>query len=280
MEKHLEVLSKSVRNKRMPGVRIGVAAATAVLIAVVLGASSRYEIKAASSAFPIRGAGKAGSIAKFVDSVTIGDSVISEVMGNIGIGVSSPQAKLDVLGSMRIEGAGNGLIFADNSVVHTRSELIGPQGPQGPQGIQGPQGAMGSIGSQGPAGPAGAAGTNGFSHIYTASGGNTLSNSQVTMATVTVPAGSYLVIAEGYLSNGDFDGLQLGNCELGDSNGDAGDGAFLVLPEAGTPGYAQQFPLQMTALNVPDGTTISVSCGTYKGTGGAKITVMPVGAVN
>jgi hypothetical protein len=280
MKEHPQQLPQSGRKKRAPGTRIGVAAGAAVLIAVLLGLSSQKEVKAANFFFPIKGEGKPGAIAKFVDPFTITNSVISEALGNIGIGTGTPQAKLDVLGNVRIEGAGSGLVFADGSIVHNRAELIGPQGPQG---IQGPQGPVGAVGPQGPTGPTGAtgpAGTSGFSHIYTATGGATLNNSQVTVATVTVPAGNYLVLAEGNLSNQDFGGSQTGNCQLADSNNDPDDFAQFYLNEAGTEGYLQQFPLQMTALNVPDGTTITLSCGTYNGTGGGRLTVIPVNAVN
>jgi collagen triple helix repeat protein len=280
MDKHLEQQPQSGRNKHTPGIRIGVASAAAAFVAVVLGLSSQKQVQAANFFFPIRGEGKPGAIAKFVDPFTITNSIISESLGNIGIGTGAPQAKLDVLGNVRIEGAGSGLVFADGSIVHNRAELIGPQGPQG---IQGPQGPVGAVGPQGPTGPTGAtgpAGTSGFSHIYTATGGVTLNNSQVPVASVTVPAGSYLVLAEGSLSNQDFGGSQTGNCQLADSNNDQGDLAQFYLNEAGTEGYLQQFPLQMTALNVPDGTTITLSCGTYNGTGGGRLTVIPVNAVN
>jgi hypothetical protein len=280
MEKRLQPLSKSARGKRTSGTRVGVAAGAAVLVAVVLGVSGQKQVQAANFFLPIRGGGQPGAIAKFIDPFTISNSVISEYLGNIGIGTGIPRAKLDVVGNVRIEGAGSGLIFADGSIVHNRAELIGPQGPQG---IQGPQGPMGAIGVQGPTGPTGAtgpAGTSGFSHIYTASGGATMNNNQVAVATVTVPAGSYLVLAEGGLTNEDLGGSQFGNCQIADSNNDAGDAANFYLNEAGTDGFTQQFPLQMTAVNVPDGTTITLSCGTFKGTGGGRMTVIAVNAVN
>ena len=280
MEKHLQQTPQSGRMKRAPGIRIGVAASAAVLIAVLLGVSSQKQVQAANFFFPIRGDGKPGAIAKFIDPFTITNSVISESLGNIGIGTGAPQAKLDVLGSVRIEGAGNGLVFADGSIVHNRAELIGPQGPQGIQGPQGSVGAVGPQGPTGPTGPTGPAGASGFSHIYTSSGNATLNNSQVTVASVKVPAGSYLVLAEGNLSNQDFGGAQSGNCQLADSNNDPDDFAQFYLNEAGTEGYLQQFPLQITASNVPDGTTITLSCGTYNGTGGGRLTVIPVNAIN
>ena len=123
---------------------------------------------------------------------------------------------------MRIEGAGSGLIFADGSVVHNRAELIGPQGPQGIQGVQGPVGAVGP------------ARTNradrsdrscwiewlqprvdGFGQRPT------LNNSQVTVASVTVPAGNYFIFAKGSVLNArPLAERKLANCELDDSNED------------------------------------------------------------
>lgn len=37
--------------------------------------------------------------------------------GNIGIGVANPTQKLDILGSIKINGAGNGIIFADGTTL-------------------------------------------------------------------------------------------------------------------------------------------------------------------
>ena len=179
------------------------------------------------------------------------------------------------LGNVRIEGAGSGLIFADGSVVHNRAELIGPQGPQGIQGLQGPVGAVGPQGPTGPTGATGPAGSNGFSHAWTASGSAQLNNSQVTVASVTVPAGNYFIFAKGSVLNADLSD-QAANCEL-DVNGKA-------VASFSTPGVAgDQFAgdiLQSTSVDVPDNTTILVSCGTYNGSGYGTITAIALGAVN
>ncbi len=39
-------------------------------------------------------------------------------------------------------------------------------------------------------------------------------------------------------------------------------------------------PLESDALNVPDSTTIAVSCGTFNGVGVAKLTAIAVNAIN
>jgi len=97
--------------------------------------------------------------------------------GNIGIGTSSPGAKLEIGGTAGVDG----IMFPDGTL-QTTATLIGPQGPQGepgtaggpqgpqgdtgpqgPQGNQGPQGATGPQGSQGPQGVAGTQGPAGTS---------------------------------------------------------------------------------------------------------------------
>jgi hypothetical protein len=93
--------------------------------------------------------GTANFIAKFLDAATIGNAAIFENLGNVGIGTATPQAKLDVPGNIRMEGTGSALVFPDNSVVHNRAELIGPQGAAGPQGLQGVAGPVGPAGAQG-----------------------------------------------------------------------------------------------------------------------------------
>ena len=93
---------------------------------------------------------------------------------------------------------------------------VGPQGPQGPAGPQGatgaagPQGATGLTGPQGatgaigPAGPAGAAGTSSayFKEVTLA---GALGIPGVTVLTLTLPAGKYIVTAtsNGHDNDGD-----------------------------------------------------------------------------
>jgi hypothetical protein len=275
MEQHLQPLSKSARSKRATGKSVGVAAGAAVLVAVIFGVSGQKQVQAANFFFPIRGGGQPGAIAKFIDPFTISNSVISEYLGNIGIGTGAPRAKLDVVGNVRIEGAGSGLVFADGSIVHNRAELIGPQGPQGIQGPQGPIGATGVQGPTGPTGPAGPAGANGLSHAWKNDGAAQLNNSQVTVASVTVPAGNYFIFAKGSVLNADLDD-QAANCLLS-VNGTTVD-------SFSTPGVAgDQFAgsvLQSTAVNVPDGSTILVSCGTFNGSGFGTITAIALSGIN
>lgn len=61
-----------------------------------------YAKRASSIAGGISGSGTANYIPKFTDADTIGDSVISESGGNIGVGVTEPKEKLDVRGNLSI----------------------------------------------------------------------------------------------------------------------------------------------------------------------------------
>jgi hypothetical protein len=140
----------------------------------------------------IKGVGSAGYVPKFFDPYTIGTSGLYDNLGNIGIGTTNPQAKLDVLGNIHISGTGSALIFPDNSVVHNRAELIGPQGPvgqQGPQGLPGPTG---------PTGPIGPAGQNYLSHGYFDSPGEfrIASPNPYIVASLNLPAGNFLVFGK------------------------------------------------------------------------------------
>jgi hypothetical protein len=277
MTKQLEQVPQSSRSKPKSAFRIGAASVGAALVALFLAASTQKEVKAANFFFPLKGEGRPGTIAKFVDPYTISNSVIFENLGNIGIGTLAPQAKLDVVGNVRIEGAGSGLVFADGSVVHNRAELIGPQGPQGIQGPQGPTGATGSQGPTGPTGPTGPAGTSGVGHAYTAStpGIVNLDNSFPTVASVTVPAGSYLVFGKTWVQNVDGDS-QNGICKLS-----TGDVTLVSLNGTTSGGFAQSVSVQDAAVNVPDNTTISMTCATFNGAAeNSKLTVIAVDAVN
>jgi hypothetical protein len=119
------------RNKLTTAVRASIVALGVIAVAFVWAMANQTEVNAASNTFTIKGVGKAGYISKFLDNYTIGNSGIFEYLGNIGIGTVAPQAKLDVLGNLRIDGTGSALIFPDGSVVHDRAELIGPTGSRG-----------------------------------------------------------------------------------------------------------------------------------------------------
>jgi hypothetical protein len=264
------------RNKVTTAARTSAAALGVISVALILVMASQTQVNAAGNTSTIKGVGTAGYISKFLDTYTIGNSGIFDYLGNIGIGTAAPQAKLDVLGNVRIEGTGSALIFPDGSVVHNRAELIGPTGPQGPTGATGPEGPEGPAGGPGATGPAGA---NGVGHAWTNNGSATLSNSQVTLASVTVPAGSYLIFAKVEVDNNDTSD-QLENCKVTTPDGSSIDGIDSLLAGEGSAGATVFSPLQGTALNVPDSTTFALSCGTFNGFALAKLTAIAVNTIN
>lgn len=268
-------LSQSNPSRHKFAIRMGVTSVGATLVAFLLAASTQTPAGAATSESNIKGIGSAGYITKFLSSYAIGNSGIFENLGNVGIGTANPQAKLDVLGNIRMEGIGSALVFPDGSVVHNRAELIEPQGPQG---IQGPQGATGATGSQGPAGSTGPQGPAGLGHAYVASQTASFNNNESPVVSVTVPAGSYLIFGRGQLLN--YDGSdQIGNCAL-TINGTLDDEFEERLPGNNNSLQYRSGPLQFTALNLPNGTTIVVSCGTYNGSASVNLTAIALDAVN
>jgi len=64
----------------------------------------------------VSGSGSTGAVPKFTGSSTIGNSVITESNGSIGIGTTSPQTTLDVNGSIRSLGS-SGFTFSSNADV-------------------------------------------------------------------------------------------------------------------------------------------------------------------
>lgn len=261
------------RKKLTTAVRAGVVA-LAITLASIWAITSQSVVNAANSVFPIKGTGTAGYISKFMDGRAIVNSGIVEYLGNVGIGTVAPQSKLDVLGNVRIEGAGSALIFPDGSVVHNRAELIGPQGPMGPQG---PTGATGPAGPSGPTGPQGPAGANGVGHAYVASNNSvTLGGSDTVVASVTVPTGSYLVFGKAALQNSDSSN-QFANCVLSSDSG-TNDQTNVILAAAGNGGAWQSVSVQ-SALSVAS--TITMTCNTLNGTAdNAVLTAIAVNALN
>lgn len=268
------------RTKLTTAVRASVFALAVIAIAFVWAMTSQTQANAASSVFTIKGAGTAGYISKFLNSYTIGNSGIFENLGNVGIGTAAPLAKLDVLGNVRIEGTGSALVFADGSVVHDRTELIGPQGPAGPQG---PIGATGPAGPTGPTGLQGPTGANGVGHAYVDIIGGasaapvTLDNSgnSIVASVIQVPAGSYLLFGKTVLFNND------GSDQDASCNLSTGDITAVRLGSGSDASRIQSVTVQDTALNVPDGTTFYMNCATYNGIADrTKLTVIRVDTVN
>ncbi len=70
---------------------------------------------AASNPARLTGSGTAGFISMFLAPRQLGDSPFFSTGGNIGLGTSTPKSKLDVWGSIRISGRGNGIFFPDGS---------------------------------------------------------------------------------------------------------------------------------------------------------------------
>lgn len=244
-----------------------------VAVFVVLGfAYSLIALRPASASTTtsntIKGGGTANFISKFLDAATVGNSGLYENLGNVGIGTATPQAKLDVLGNIRMQGTASALVFPDNSVVHNRAELIGPQGPPGPIGPQGFPGPAGPAGLQGVQGTQGPPGPSGVTDAYTSYGvGSTLDNFVDTpVASVTVPEGNYLMFGTGIMSNADSD-YQEASCSFS-----TGSRTAVPLPPNGT---EVLYPMQDWG-HVSSGTII-MSCATYRGfVSGVKLSVIRI----
>jgi hypothetical protein len=140
--------------------------------------------------------------------------------------------------------------------------LQGATGASGPQGAPGPQGLPGDVGNPGPQGPIGP--SDGFS---VALRDDTFSDAPVVLATLTLPAGTYLVDAAAYLSleqsGGPFDTV---SCGL-----DAPGETFAALTAFGQ----VTFPLA-ASVDIPEpGGTVTVEC--VKGQAGS---VQATGTLN
>lgn len=147
---------------------------------------------------------------------------------------------------------------------------MGPQGPKGNTGATGPQGATGATGLQGPEGPQGPQGPAGAGgHAYIATGGD---------ASVSVPAGSYVVNAAASVETSDGD-YQYVTCRL-QLNGTnvAGTLTSETLSPNNDP---EEVPVQGAVTVGASGGTISLSCAAYKlGFYDAHLTAISVSAIN
>jgi len=71
---------------------------------VIVASFALLGIVLSTSQAQITGSGETGRISKFTGSTSIGNSVIYESGGNIGVGIGAPGLKLDVNGDMRLRG--------------------------------------------------------------------------------------------------------------------------------------------------------------------------------
>jgi hypothetical protein len=114
---------------------------------------------------------------------------------------------------------------------------VGPRGPKGATGAQGPKGTTGAAGpkgatgAQGPAGPQGP--SNGYSSYTTGAAGIPNDNAAHIVASLTVPAGSYMVIAKALISNSSL-AQALDTCDLVPPGGSYNDGADIDESAAST----------------------------------------------
>ena len=236
--------------------------------------AAQAPVGAASTLGTIKGVGTAGFLSKFLDNYTIVNSGVFENQGNVGIGTSTPQAKLDVVGTIRIDGIGNGLTFADGSFVNNRASLVGPQGTQGPQGPAGPQGPGGPVGPDGPPGPAGPSGT---SHAWIDRGTapTQLGTTDTTVAQVIVPLGTYLIFGKTSIQNTDSNNSAIATCTLS-----TGDTTSVFLDTANNPVRQELVSLQdSAAFSTTAAITMSCKVGSAS-TGVAQNPVLTVIAVD
>jgi hypothetical protein len=84
-------------------------------------ASTQISPEAVAAPTPITGTGTANKIAKFTGASTIGNSVITESAGKIGIGVAAPAQKLTVAGMIQMTGTATttGIKFSDGTIQKT-----------------------------------------------------------------------------------------------------------------------------------------------------------------
>ncbi len=143
----------------------------------------------------------------------------------------------------------------------------GPAGPTGPTGATGATGNTGATGAQGPAGPTGPQGPAGPTNIYFTSPNSngtpiqiTTSNEFYTIATLTLPAGSYLIQGKVVMANFNSSANVETVCELvGGSIGDAYALSDLNPDTSGVGIWSQTLPL-MTIANLAATTSITMQC--------------------
>jgi hypothetical protein len=120
----------------------------------------------------VKGSGTAGQIPKWVESRTLGDSVITELNGEIGIGTTTPVSKLTVRGETgSIITAINAGVGGNGVFAHGALGRIGLHGGAGVSAFGGDgNGGFGGVGVFASGGTAGAAGNQGGDGIVAHAG--------------------------------------------------------------------------------------------------------------
>lgn len=103
-----------------------------------------------------------------------------------------------------------------------RQGVAGPAGPQGARGPAGEAGALGSRGAAGPTGPQGATGATGpqgpagpVDVLYKAQSGTASSSATATIATISLPAGKWLLTGNVVANNSSSTAAAEADCTIG-----------------------------------------------------------------
>ncbi len=169
---------------------------------------------------------------------------------------------------------------ADQVISWNEQGPIGPQGDTGPSGPTGPTGSQGIQGPSGPTGTTGSQGVPGISHAYTAalpyssSSPVIINNPGATVTSVSLPAGTYIILGTAIAHNRDGD-PQPAQCDLGS----LGFAEYVMLPESSS---RVERTVSVTGWATFDSTTtVNLHCSTYSGdVSSASLVALQVGAVN
>ena len=177
------------------------------------------------------------------------------------LGVSAALLVAVVLLMVLIVGSTGGAAAAPANKARVSAPLTGAStGPRGPRGTAGPRGPRGFKGSKGQAGPAGRSGPTGATGPAAAfstgigAGGRLDTPGEVTVASLSVPAGKYVVTATLQVLNFTLNPTEV-DCRLADSTGTFGQNS-LYAPS----GPSEAMALQGTTSSPSAADTINLQC--------------------
>lgn len=190
--------------------------------------------------------------------------------------------------------------FASNSAASDSGDVaVGVPGPQGLTGEQGPQGATGAQGAQGATGTSGAKGDTGAtgepgaqgapgpSDIYTTTGsGGTSDGSEQTRATLSLPAGAYLLLGQANAFSSSELGQFFLHCRLRHAGTQVDENTAQfedVTTNAASGGRPDSANLLLTAPLVTSGGSVTLTCHGFLGlplVGDVQLTAIKTGALH